>query len=133
MKEHVQRQKVGECVGQLSKIAFLYSTSLNLPSAGYFVGGFSTCLLLAGGVVLVRRFTFPSPDRLLERVMPMLRANSEVRSILGESGPGSFACRRRGTMLAVQELCVVAPGFTTFISCRSLLWKDKLNKSCQEV
>ena len=49
------------------------------------MGGFSTCLLLAGGVVLVRRFTFPSPDRLLERVMPMLRANSEVRSILGES------------------------------------------------
>ena len=70
------------------------------------MGGFSTCLLLAGGVVLVRRFTFPSPDRLLERVMPMLRANSEVRSILGESEPISCTCRGgRDTILAVQELC----------------------------
>ena len=57
--------------------------------AGYFLGGFSTCLFLASGLVLVRRFSFPSPDKLLERVMPMLRANSEVRSILGEQSlPG---------------------------------------------
>lgn len=67
------------------------------------MGGFSTCLLLAGGVVLVRRFSFPSPDKLLERVMPMLRANSEVRSILGEwvlASAGGL-----GVLLAVQGSC----------------------------
>lgn len=53
--------------------------------------------------MLVRRFSFPSPDKLLERVMPMLRANSEVRSILGEWVPASTVGLE--VVLAVQGSC----------------------------
>lgn len=56
-----------------------------------FATGFSSALVLVGCVQLCRPRLYPSPERVLRQVLPTLRANREVRAVVGSQlQPGLF-------------------------------------------
>ena len=56
-----------------------------------FTTGFTSALGLVYSVQLVRRYYYPSPERAFNFVLPLLRANEEVRKAVGAHlKPGLF-------------------------------------------
>lgn len=69
----------------------LISLSVKWSRLAVFTAGFTSALGLVYSAQLVRRYYYPSPERAFNFVLPLLRANEEVRKAVGAHlKPGLF-------------------------------------------
>ena len=59
----------------VTKFSLLIPASRSRSQVVYFLSGFTSALVVAGCVQLVRRYRYPNPERVFSYVLPMLRAN----------------------------------------------------------
>lgn len=88
-----EQQKAGEqscCMGRQPCLK-CSSSPERWSRRAVFATGFSSALVLVGCVQLCRPRLYPSPERVLRQVLPTLRANREVRAVVGSQlQPGLF-------------------------------------------
>ena len=72
-------------------LASCYTHSAQWSRLAVFATGFTSALGLVYVAQLVRRYYHPSPERAFQTVLPILRANEEVRKAVGtQLRPGLF-------------------------------------------